>query len=189
MKLDELYLQEAMSIADVDFKKDAEKDGRDWIVRTNVGGVDYEIRLYPARSTPAIAAGADGDKLWALQFRKSKKKDIVQKALRKPASPATVDDYKMQNLNNGQEFRLLPLVMGYLADFIKHAKPDAFMFAADRSEESRVSLYRTIVKRYSKELDRLGYRLMGEKEARDPDDPSELIPFIFIRKDLEPDDD
>lgn len=184
MRLEEL-LQEAMSIANVDFSKDAKKDGDDYVVRTTVGDAQYEIRLYPARSKPALKAGARLESTWAMQFRIHRTRGV----LRKSAAPATVADYKMQNFNSGQEFKLMPIVMGYLIDFIKTKSPDAFMFAADADEKSRVSLYKALTKRYQKELSRLGYRLLSDEEAKDARNPASLIPFVFVRNDLEADDD
>jgi len=184
MKLDEL-LNEAMSIAAADFAKDAKKKGNDYVINKNVGGVDYEIRFYPARSRPARRRGAKMEKIWALQFRTQQKKGV----LRKSNVPPTDDDYKVKNFNKGQEFKLFPLVLGYLTDFIKTKKPDAFMFSADADEPSRVSVYKAIAKRYKKEIDRLGYRMMSDDETKDMDDSASFIPFVFIRKELQDDDD
>jgi hypothetical protein len=170
MKLEELL--EVMDITKMSIS-DAKTDDGDIVVKSMINNVMYELRFYPAVSDAARFAGAK-DNMWAFSFkiltsRKSDRKEDSGK------------DFKMQNFNNGSEFKVMPVVMGYIVDFIKKKKPEAFMFAADKQEGSRGSLYGKLVKKYSTTLDQLGYRVMTDKETH-MDGHQHMKPFMFIQK-------
>lgn len=177
MKLEDLF--EAMSIADVSIAKAKRKDD-DYIIVHAVDGVKYELLFYPANSSAAKFAGAK-DNMWAFTFRIAPKPSAKQAAGKIDSDAAK--DFKMQNFNKGLEFKVMPIMMGYIADFMKKKKPEAFMFAADKGEASRSSLYKKLIHRYGPKLDELGYRVMTDAEAH-MDGTKDLKPFIFVRKSL-----
>lgn len=178
MKL--LDLLEVMSIADVSIAK-AERDDRgDYIINHSVDGVKYQLMFYEADSPAAKFAGAKGN-MWAFSFRIAPKASARQAAGK--SDPEAEKDFKIQNFNSGMEFKVMPIIMGYIVDFIKKRKPEAFMFVADKGEASRGSLYRKIIKRYGPRLDALGYRAMADKAVHMDGSPT-LQPFIFLRNDI-----
>jgi len=180
MKLEDLYLSEAMTIADVSIAKAKRNDRDDYVIRETVDGVKYEILFYKADSNAAKFAGAK-DNMWAFTFRIAPKPSARQAAGK--SDPDTAKDFKMQNFNRGIEFKVMPIMMGYIVDFIKKKKPEAFMFAAEKGEASRSSLYAKIIKRYASKLDELGYRAMTDKDVHMDGTPT-LKPFIFLRNNL-----
>ncbi len=178
MKLKDLF--EAMAIANVSID-DAKRVGDAYFITHTVDDVAYELEFYLANSYAARFAGAKKQKTWAFSFRIA---PVKNKRSRKNAPSANDDaDFKLQNFNKGLEFKVLPIIMGYIADFLNKVKPDAFMFAADKDESSRASLYTKIIKRYQSRMKALGYRIMTDTETS-IDLQSKFEAFIFIRTDL-----
>ena len=177
MKLEELYLTEAMSIPDVDID-DAVPDDDTILVTKVIEGVKYEFRFYRARSDAARMAGGNGN-YWAFNFRIAPKARKDNEENKDESNRA----FKLQHMNKGLEFKVIPLAMGYITSFLKKYKPQAFMFAADKGENSRVSLYRKIVNKHEGTLDSLGYHRISDAAAS-IDGTNDLQSFIFFNKDL-----
>ena len=180
MLLEEI-LDEAMTIADVSMS-DAEKKGVNYEIRQKIDGQQFVISFYPGMCYTASRAGADRKKSWAVEFRTS-----IKTGLRKTDNSNDPEAFKLQNFNKGLEFKLLPVVLGYMADFLRSKHPDALMFSADKSEKSRVSLYNKLIKRYQSKLESLGYKLVDDIADMDEfgsSAPSSLAAFVLIRKDL-----
>lgn len=175
MKLEELYLQEAMSAANVDMSLLKKKDDH-YYVKTSINDIPYLITFYQGKLQSAKNAGAKDN--WVVQFRVDQKDGFVD-ALRKDSQDRLNNSLKKQNFNNGMEFKLMPTVIGYIKGFVTKFEPDSFSFGADEKEASRVSLYRAVAKRYSRELKALGYRLLSDDETAV--DKSDIVPFVFVR--------
>lgn len=177
MKLEELYLFEAMSIAPVTLAG-IKKDRDDLVIYKTVDDVRYQFRFYKARSEASELAGAT-DNIWAFTFR------VAKKSRKEEGKEENQSAFKMQNFNKGMEFKVMPLAMGLVVAFLKKYKPQAFMFAADKDETSRVSLYQKIITRYGSTLTELGYSKLSDRSAS-MDGTKHLKPFIFVQKDLKP---
>ena len=73
----------------------------------------------------------------------------------------------------GDEFRVFATVISIIKDFVKTNKPNRVSFSADVNEPSRISLYKTLAKRYTPP----GYTCHIRMPISDADD----VMFVFLR--------
>lgn len=153
------YVAEAMNPTKQDFNKDAKHDGSMYSVFTKVDGTKYRIDFRRTEISKRMKDDLGITKnAWMVQFAVSKSKIMV-------ALDKVGPDFEMQNKNKGTEFKLLPIVLGYILSFIEQKKPDAIKLLADKKEDSRVRVYERILDREKANLEKIGYTSLVGKNG------------------------
>ena len=73
--------------------------------------------------------------------------------------------FKLTGTRN--EFIVFATVMKILGDFIAEYQPNSITWSADKSEESRISLYHMLLTKFKPKLQGLGYDIESHASDRD----------------------
>jgi hypothetical protein len=71
--------------------------------------------------------------------------------------PRTIKRNSYMLTGTGNQFLVFTTVMKMMEDFLKEYKPNSLRWNADKSEESRISLYGSMLGRFKKKINAIGY--------------------------------
>lgn len=122
------------------------------MAKFKVGDIGYDVDF---------SAGLGND--WEFIFQA-----VVQKSVRRIGTGKTTIPQKTFKLTGTRsEFIVFATIMKILEEFIVEYKPDSVTWSADKSEESRISLYQMLLTKFKPKLGALGYDIESHASDRD----------------------
>jgi len=114
----------------------------------SIEDIVYRFMFSEDRST-------DTDNIWEFAFEAEYTKPMA-------GTKTGVRQRSFKLTKSGHEFQLFATVIQVLKEFILKIKPNVISWTADKTEESRVSLYSTMLKKLKPEIAKLGYTINGQ---------------------------
>lgn len=99
---------------------------------------------------------------WDLAFEARTRSTIPARGLR---GPKNIIRQSYALTGTGNQYLVFATVMKLMEDFLKEYKPKLLKWNADKSEESRISLYGTMLNRFKKKLNAIGYDIAPASDA------------------------
>jgi hypothetical protein len=135
--------------------------------RFTVDGVVYFVEFH-----------TNNGKDWDVGFVAKTRTVLPARGMRKSR---TIVQQTYMLTGTGNQYLVFSTVMKMMEDFLKEYKPNSLKWNADKAEESRISLYGSMLGRFKRKLNAIGYDVAPASDTN-----RDFADFAIVRKSNEP---